>query len=254
MRDKRGQVAIFVIAALVLVVIAILFYLLYPQIRSTLGLDVKNPNQFIRDCVESHIKDVKNTLVLQGGSIDPQNYFLYKDKKIEYLCYNEEYYLMCVVQQPLLKRHVEEEIKKAINDEVQSCFNELETTFKGKGYDVNLKRGNFEIDILPERIVANFDHSVILIKDDAREEYKSFSVAVNDNLYELLSIANSIISMETKYGDSESTIYMNYYHDLKVEKLKQTDGTTIYILTDRSSGDKFQFASRSLAWPPGYGI
>ena len=254
MRDKRGQVAIFIIAALILVVIAILFYLLYPQIRSTLGLDVKNPNQFIRDCVESHIKDAEKTLVLQGGSMDPQNYFLYKDEKIEYLCYNEEYYLMCVVQQPLLKRHVEGEIKKAINDGVQSCFNELETIFEGKGYEVNLKRENYEIDILPGRIVAKFDHSATLIKDDAREEYKSFSVAVNDNLYELLSIANSIISMETKYGDSESTVYMNYYHDLKVEKLKQTDGTTIYILTDRSSGDKFQFASRSLAWPPGYGI
>ena len=46
---------------------------------------------------------------------------------------------------------------------------------------------------------------------------------------------------------------MNYYHDLNVEKKKQSDGSTIYILTDRNNENKFQFASRSVAWPPGYG-
>lgn len=253
MAGKRGQVTIFVIVALILVVIAIMFYLLYPQIRATLGLDTKNPNQFIQDCLEDHIKDAKEKLVLQGGSINPEHYFLYNNDKIEYLCYSEEYYLMCVVQQPLLKNHIEEEIKKEISANVQTCFENLESDFKKRGYGVSLKNGNFEIELLPKRIVARFNHSLTLTKD-AKEEYKSFSVVLNDNLYELVSIANSIISMETKYGDSEATTYMNYYHDLKVEKLKQTDGTTIYILTDRNTNNKFQFASRSLAWPPGYGI
>jgi len=253
MREKKAQVTIFVITALVLVVIAILFYLFYPQIRSTLGLDTKNPNEFIQDCIADSIKVAEEKLVLQGGSIDPEHYFLYNDEKIEYLCYNSEYYLMCVVQQPLLKRHIEEEIKKEIKGDVEACFNDLESEYKSKGYDVTLSRGDFNIELLPNRIIANFNHTLTLEKDSV-EQYKSFSVVINDNLYELISIANSIISMEAKYGDSEVTTYMNYYHDLKVEKLKQTDGTTIYILTDRNTGNKFQFASRSLAWPPGYGI
>jgi hypothetical protein len=42
-----------------------------------------------------------------------------------------------------------------------------------------------------------------------------------------------------------------YYHDLKVEKKKQIDETSIYILTNRDTGEKFQFASRSYAFPPG---
>ena len=44
---------------------------------------------------------------------------------------------------------------------------------------------------------------------------------------------------------------MNYYRDLKVEKLKQSEGTTVYILTDLNNNKKFQFASRSMAWKPG---
>jgi len=39
---------------------------------------------------------------------------------------------------------------------------------------------------------------------------------------------------------------MDYYHHLKVEKKKQGDGTTIYMITNRDTGDKFQFASRSV--------
>jgi len=75
---------------------------------------------------------------------------------------------------------------------------------------------------------------------------------VNNNIYELSAIAESILNSEADYGDVEVTVYMDYYTDLKVEKQKQSEGTTIYILTDRNTGDKFQFASRSIVWPPGY--
>ncbi|MCK5607895.1 hypothetical protein KAR91_38805 [Candidatus Pacearchaeota archaeon] len=251
MRGKKGQVTIFVITALVIVILAIIFYLMYPQIKSTLGLESKNPNQFIQDCMEEQIREARDKVSAQGGSIDPEHYFLYKDEKLKYLCYTEEYYQMCIVQEPLLKGRIEDEIKKEISEGVRACFDDLESTFKGKGYDVNLREGPFEVELLPRRIVAKFNTSLTLTKDSS-EEYDSFSVVVNDNLYELVSIATSIISSETRFGDSESTVYMNYYHDLKVEKLKQSDGTTVYILTNRDTKNKFQFASRSLAWPPGF--
>ena len=118
------------------------------------------------------------------------------------------------------------------------------------GYAVTLTEGETKVELLPNRIIVVFENDLTLTKDDS-ERYDELSVIVNNNLYELVSITNSILNMETRYGDSETTIYMNYYHNLKVEKKKQTDGTTIYILTDRNKGDKFQFASRSIAWPPG---
>ena len=96
-----------------------------------------------------------------------------------------------------------------------------------------------------------FENDLTLTLGGDSERYEKIVVVVDKNVYELMSIANSILNMELKYGDSETTTYMNYYHDLKVEKLKQSDGTTIYILTNRDTGEKFQFASRSVAWPPG---
>ena len=127
----------------------------------------------------------------------------------------------------------------------------MEKNFQKKGYTVNLRSGGMQVELLPKRIVLNFNHSLTLTKEGS-DSYDKFSVFVNNNLYELISIANSIIQWETRYGDAETTAYMTYYRDLKVEKKLQQEGTKVYILTDRNKGNKFQFASRSIAWPPGY--
>lgn len=249
--NKRGQVTIFIIVAVLIVVFGILIYIFYPNIRTTLEVESKNPSEFIQSCMEEEIEDIVEELSMQGGSLVPENYILYNDYKIEYLCYTEEYYLTCVMQQPMLKQHIEDEIKNEIKEEVDACFDSLKESYEKKNYGVNLKEGEMSVELLPKRIVATFNHSLTLTKEGS-ERYESFRVVLNNNLYELVSITNSILNWEAHYGDSETTLYMDYYRDLKVEKKKQTDGTTIYILTDRNNGNKFQFASRSVAWPPGY--
>ena len=150
----------------------------------------------------------------------------------------------------MLKQHIENEIKNEIKLESDSCFSSLRQSFENQGFNVNLIEGDTKVELLPNIIVVTYNKDLSLTKDNT-ERYEKIDVIVKNNLYELMSIANSIIGMEVQYGDSETTIYMNYYHDLKVEKKKQTEGSTIYILTDRDTGDKFQFASRSVAWPPG---
>jgi len=250
--EKKGQVTIFIIIGIVIIVLGILIYLFYPQIKTTFGFEEKNPSAFIQNCIEGEIANNLDVLSLQGGSLAPEHYILYDNEKIEYLCYTEEYYKTCVVQQPMLKSSIEAEIKEGIKERVAECFNSLEENYKGKGYGVELIKRAVEIELLPKRVVAVFNHSLVLTKEGT-ESYDSFEVVLNNNIYELVSVANSIIKWETSLGDAETTTYMNYYRDLKVEKKKQTDGSTVYILTDRNNGNKFQFASRSVAWPPGYG-
>jgi len=251
---KRGQITIFIIIAVIIVVVGILIYTFYPEIQAGLGLGLKNPQAFIQSCIEEEIKENVEKLSLQGGSLAPTHYIMYNNDKIEYICYTGEYYKTCVVQQPMLKEHIESEIKNEIEEEVDACFDSMKKSYQRMGYDVNLKKGEKDVELLPKRIVATFDYSLVLTKAEDSEKHDSFRVVLNNNLYELISIANSILEWETTYGKAESTVYMNYYHDLKVEPKLQSDGTTIYILTDRNTENKFQFASRSVAWPPGYGV
>jgi len=253
MEDKRGQVTIFIIIGIVIIVLGILVYMFYPQIRSGLGFGEDDPSSFIQGCLEKEIENSLELLSLQGGSLEPEHYILYDSEKVEYLCYTGEYYKTCVVQQPMLKRHIEAEVKTGIEERAIECFDNLKKNYLEGDYDAELKEGDIKVELLPKRVLVTLNSGLVLTKDGT-ETYDSFEVIVHNNIYELVSIANSILKWEADLGDSETTTYMNYYHDLKVEKKKQTDGSTVYILTDRNNGNKFQFASRSVAWPPGYGV
>jgi len=250
-KSKRSQVTMFVIIAIVIIVIGVLIYMFYPKIKSTLGLDTQNPYQFIQSCLEDDVKDAVEILSLQGGSIQAKHYIVYNGDNIEYLCYTGEYYQTCVMQQPMLKSHIEGEIEQQINAKARTCFDNMKESFEKRGFEVNLRKVGMEVELLPKRVIVSFNHSLTLTKNEP-ETFDTFRVVLNNNLYELVSITNSILNWEARYGDAETTLYMNYYRDLKVEKKKQVEGSTIYILTNRNNQNKFQFASRSVAWPPGY--
>jgi len=256
--SKRSQVTIFVIIALVIVGFAVLIYVFYPKISATFGFGAQSPQADLESCIEKNFQEKVSIISSQGGSLNPKNYFLYKGDKIEYLCYTEEYYKTCVMQKPLIKNSVEAEIKNGIKDKFNECVVNLKSNFEKKGYAVSMSGGDFGIELLPKRVVINIDKQITLRKGEDVQSFggdkKKLSVVFNNNLYELTSIASSILNSEATYGDAETTIYMDFYHDLKVEKYKQTDGTKIYILTDRNDGNKFKFATRSVAWPPGYGL
>jgi len=252
-KSKRSQVTIFIIVAIVIVVSGILVYYFYPSIKSTFGLESKNPTAYLQECIEDDIKNALQLVSLQGGSREPEHFFLYNNSRVEYLCYTIEYYKTCIMQQPMLKLHIEKEVAEIVRDNAKSCFESLEENYRKKGYEVNSNTGEIKVELLPRKAVLTFNNSLTITKEET-ERYSGFNIFVDSKYYELISIANSILNWEANYGDAETTTYMNYYHDLKVEKKKQTDGTTIYILTNRNTGEVLQFASRSVAWPPGYGV
>lgn len=249
--NKRGQVTIFIIIAMVIVIFAVLIYLLYPTISSTLGYSVKSPAQQIEECIKPIIIESAQKVSIHGGSINPEFSYDYQGEKLEYLCYTTENYKTCVMQKPMLLESTQNEIRKNILNVSNACFDDLEKTYQRQGYEVNLKKGATTVEIVPNKILVSYNHTLTLTKTDT-QSYKEFNVAVENNLYQLINIAISILGFETRYGDSETTAYMNYYHNIKVEKKKQSEGTKVYIITDRDSQEKFQFATRSIAWPAGY--
>jgi hypothetical protein len=251
MINKKGQVTIFIIIAIIIVAAALLIYSFYPQIKTSLSTQQQNPPSFIQSCIENDIRNAVTATSSQGGSITPENFVLYNDSKVEFLCYTGEYYRPCLVQQPMLKQHIESEIKNQIEKNVDACFNSMKSSYVKQGYNVDLKTGTKKVELLPNRIVSTFNYSLTLTKGGDTQKYNSFVVLLDNNLYELVAIANSIIDWETTYGDAETTTYMTYYHDLKVEKKLLSEGKKVYILTDRNTGNKFQFATRGQVWPAG---
>jgi hypothetical protein len=266
--SKRGQVTIFIILGVIIVGAAALVYFLYPQIKSAF-LGISDPQGFIQNCVQDKIKTIISNLSMQGGSLAPQNYYPYYNEitnkiyTVDYLCYNNQDYLPCVMQQPLLQQHVGSEIQTNLQSTADSCFADLQKNYQNRGYTVDFVKGSTIVDILPGRVVVTFNNQLTLTKDTT-QRYGQFKAVVSNNLYDFLSITSSILNWEATYGDAPAPTYMLYYHDLIVEKKevgarsdpaaggRNSDGTKIYILTNINTGEMFQFATRGFVIPPGF--
>lgn len=251
MNGKRGQIAIFVIIALVIIAV-VLVVLLYPKLPITQKAEF-TPEGYLRTCIEPSIKENLNKIADQGGYINPEGYLEYKGDKIKYLCYTAENYKTCIVQQPLIKENVEIELGKLIAGRTEECLQGLKEEYENRGFDVSLGKSRSEVSINPGEIRVKFIAPITATKDLA-QRFEQFDIKINSQIYDLLLTATSIIDYESALGDSETTLYMRYYPNLKIEKTKLSDGSKVYKLSDVSTDERFRFASRSLSWPPGYGF
>lgn len=254
MDNKRGQVTIFVIIALVIVVILVIAF--YPQIKKAV-LPKSVPELIPLDCFEKNVKEGLDKIMVQGGSLNPQLYFMYNNKTLSYLCYTGEWYKTCVMQKPLLKQEIEKEVQIYSQTKINSCIDGMINTLKGRGYDIKLT-GNKDakISIEPGRILVSPDIQLILERGEDKIilESNRFIGNINSKAYDIIMIASAIENYEARYGDSSPDTFMALYPNIKIQKLKQSDGTKVYIIEDRETKEKLQFATRSLAWPPGFAM
>ena len=245
---KNAQVTIFIILAIAIVIVLVILFI--GQDKLTSIFTGKTPIQQIQDCVKTYTQEAVDKLSLQGGSLNPELFYLYQDNKVAYLCYIEENYKPCVMQKPLLKQSIEKEITTYASPKIKSCMEGVKTNLEKDGYAVSLGDVNINAELVPNNIIINIQSDFGFGKD-TKQSYKSIKTDISSGLYEFAMIASSILNWEARYGDAETLTYMTYYPDLKVEKKKQGDGSTVYILTNRNTKEQFMFASRSYELPAG---
>jgi len=245
--NKAGQLTVFIIIALI--IIAAILIILYPRIR--VYVSPVTPSGFMQDCMSQYVDEILEKIEKQGGSYAPENIIYYDGNTVEYLCYTNEYYKTCKQQQPLLRQHIEQEISDYLKPRVEQCINQLASDYESKGYQVSIKKSEVSAAVNSGNIKITANSPVTLSKAST-ESYEKFTINKLSELYNLVMIAGSILNWEARYGDSNPETYMIFYPNVKVEKLKQQDGSKIYILTDRETNEQFTFATRSLSWPVGY--
>jgi hypothetical protein len=251
--ETRGQVAIFVIIALVIVG-AIIVLFAYPKLSSVIAPKELSPEQYLRDCIQPDVKGAIELLARQGGEQNPVGYINYLDTKVKYLCYISGYYKPCLIMQPMLITNFENELSKILTPKADACARSLVSEYERRGYSVSAPGLTSNISLSPGKVKIIFNAPMTITSAGTTRTFDKFDSSINSEIYNLLSIATSIIDYESTYGDSETTAYLRYYPDLSIDKIKLEDGVKIYKLTNVVTNEMFQFATRSLVWPPGYGL
>jgi len=247
--NKRGQIAIFVIVALAIVVAIVLVFLFRDKIGITAGSE--EPVGQIQRCIQESVELGVDIVSVQGGAINPSNYILYDGKKIDYLCYATEDLERCVMQKPLLSKSIETELVSFSEDKIKSCVDGVVSSLKDKDYEVSVKDYDIEIDLIPNNIIISLNNIDLTISKGEVQTYKDIRTDINNNIYSLAMISMSIANWEAQFGKADTVSFMASYPWLKIEPKPQDDGSDIYVLTDINTGDKFIFAIRSMVVPVG---
>ncbi len=249
MKLKKGQVSVFIILGILIVVVLLILF------SRDAGFDTifakQSPYQEIEGCAQTAIQEGLDILMLQGGVIESENYFMYEGKKIDYVCYSENEYENCIMQKPILVNTIRDELEKYSAPKIKSCLSSVKNNLESRGYSVVMRDPEIVIDLVPDNVLVDMNLGLRIEKTGV-ESFDHIRTGIKSKIYNFALITSSISQWETRYGDSETLNYMLYYPSLKVEKKKQSDGTTIYILTDRGTDEKFYFASRSIAIPAGF--
>jgi hypothetical protein len=257
---KRGQAGIFVIIAILIVAVIALSIFIWGKIGvgSTAKGFEENPQGFLSSCIGAKVKNTAEKIAIQGGYLNPELYrnFKFESEKdyvnISYLCYNQNYYLPCINQHPMLIQNINKEIKKGINEEVEKCFNELKDNYKNKGYGIRTSDSfQFDVEIGEDKILVNIKETLYVEKEGESKEYAGFKLVFPNKLYNLAVVAQEITSQEARFCNFEQLGYMLIYREFDIDKFRTGDSDTIYTITDKDSKEKFRFAVRSCVIPPG---
>lgn len=250
MGQKRGQLGLFVIIALVIVAIVLVF-LLSPYSQLPGREDTATPQQYLASCLETEIRPLLEEFALQGGYSEPVGFIVYNESKLPYLCYTSEYYKPCVIQQSDIIRNFEKSLNEALGEEARRCTEQFEEEFESRGYSISRTTSSVNVSFVPGKLQVQIIAPMTVSRDVSRT-YQSFDLSYESEMYDLTAIATSILDFESTYGDSETTDYLRFYPDLKIQKTKLSEGSKIYRISNVVSKEEFAFATRSLAWGAGY--
>jgi len=246
--NKKSQVTIFIILALILVVgIVLIFVIREPA--PELVLDEKNPQLFIESCTKDAVEEAVNILIKQGGDIEPKGSIMYQSKSVAYLCYNANYYNPCINQRPLLIKHVEDEIIDYIKPRILNCFKTLKASFENR-YEINMGDMNLKVDLKPNQVGIEIDRYFKMARGENVREFNNFKINLVHPLYELVEISNEITNQEAKFCFFNTDGFNANYPGFMVRK-DMIDNSKIYLVKERDSNQEFIFAIRGCVMPAG---
>jgi hypothetical protein len=243
--NKRGQVTVFVIVGVVILILAILIWYLRSSESTVIpgffiGEDARRQavETNLRECVEKAVRPTVLLAAKQGGDLTPVNYRNYKGDKVSYLCLNIPGKDQCLNVMPPV-RIIEEKLKSNIANQIDNCVDR-----DLLGEDV-IGTKNINVDVLMRRdaVVVNTDYDVAFVKDNVEMPFGTVTAIVgNVPFVELYDVVHDVVNAQAVDGDFEQLFYMLGKKGRVEIQVDRPYPDKIFIVNKKDSDFKFQFA------------
>jgi len=227
MKNKRAQITIFIIIAILLIAIVALFFLFKGgQSKDELvNPEIEAISNFVGQCIyetgETAIYDVSFT----GGYFLPPE--LSNDLGIPYYYYNNRNYVPT-------KEKVAEQISLALDSSLVLCLSGLENF---TGYEISFKNPRTKATIENESVLFDVRFPVTIKKENSATLIENFdNIKIPVRLGVVYNSISGIISEQTSDGICLSCATdIATENDLHIEIVDYDDETAIFNITDENS-------------------
>ena len=245
----KGQITIFVIIAILLVVAIILAFTLYNKtIIDKAIVSAEEPQGFMEQCISDYVDEASEKIIQNGGYFNEEDKRIlsmqYEYADVPYLCFYSENNARCNPRiEVSIYNHVESEIYTHVNSKVNSCFDMMIKELKDQ--EIKLEGGyTLDIEMLSGKVRTTINQKVRTEKAGVPKTYDAFSSVTQTKVYDFAEIVQRIIEEEVIYCDSDPIKIMNANRDFEVKRWKTGNDNTIYTITNKNTKEVWRFATR----------
>ncbi len=254
MRSNRGQIAIFVIASLIIVAMIVIVLIARGGPNIPLPGEAFSPDSYLSSCVRDVVNTESAVMMKQGGFVDPRDYASYNNEKVAYVCKNVNYYEPCVNQYPRYVESVRLELLRNVKEQVKTCLDALDAELQRQQYNVErVPDPVVRVDLQEDNVVVESEVAMTLAKRGVSQQYDTLSTKVRVPLFNLATVANEIVRQESEFCYFSNEGFSLLYPDFDIRRDMLQEGTKIYTIKHTVSESVMNIAIRGCVIPQGVG-
>ena len=231
MKQKRGQVTIFVIIAILIVAGILLFFYVQNKTSSltpSIPKDIQPINNFVQDCLRETGENALIRIGEQGGYFLMPEEVPFVDGRIPYYVYEDRNLMP-------QKEKIETQINGFIKQELSYCILNFKDFKSQQNITHNLK--NVKTEINNGNVVISIEYPLTITKGDSASSFKDFHVIIPININKEIMVSKTITEniISEKDGFCLSCIYdIAKDYNVQLDLLDYGD-STIFSITDNSN-------------------
>ena len=226
MKKYKGQVTIFIIVAVLIIAIVILFFSFRGKIQKE-NPETAQIQNFVQECLDETSEFAVFDIAEKGGYEDPS-------KISSTVVFNTPYYLKDNKILMPSREKIQEEISKYVVKQMDFCIDEFALF---PGYNIAEGKIIAESKIEPERVLVDINYPLTIIKSDSRFKLEDFNSEIPARfgiVYD--AITEFIIQSKNYQGVCISCLVnISSENNLRSSFSDYDNKTTIFMVNDPQS-------------------
>ena len=254
--QKRGQVTVFVIIGIVvLLAFALVFMIASGKINLEQGpgnIQLRLSNVYdnikaeqIDKCIDSETKKAIGLILENGGDFEPSNFLIYHGKNYNILCSAIPGKDTCL-SNPIFLNVLTEKLNTRLSKSIFTCIDL--SGYGGRDYNIDAGDLTADVSIHNSNVVVDVNYPITITSGAVEFKRENFVYTVDIPLGEIIKATNDVLNSESSIGDFDVLSY-GFAHLNKYDVFReQLYPNKFYFagLTDSNYKMKFAVAGENI--------